>query len=152
MAVLSYRLWMEHKRTTEDDMLPGSDHPQCPDIWIILHAHAGHIDAGACDFGLRGLGLIRMLVACHGMGLCHWARHFTCMCTLSTLEWMNGHLAGQGLFVCLKSFQCCNGSRSCMLPCGSWARTGTNRSYNQGKVVKTTNVQPLAAKFSSSLP
>ena len=54
----------------------------------ILHIHAGCHGAVtmACDFGLKGLGW--MGLSCCGVALCPWARHFTCMCTLSTQEWM----------------------------------------------------------------
>ena len=58
-------------------------------------------------FGLESLG-------CHGMTLCSWARCFTCVCTVLTQEWMGTWLNSDCL--CLSSFQCCDGSRGCMLP------------------------------------
>ena len=57
MAVPSHWPWVECKRTTEDNRLPGSDHPQCSyieNIYPIIHAgHHGAVTL-ACNFGLRG--------------------------------------------------------------------------------------------------
>ena len=47
---------------------------------------------------------------------------------------VNGYLAGQWLLVCWYSCQCHDGSRAVCSP-GSGVGTGTNRSYNQGKLM-----------------
>ena len=101
MVKLSHWHWVGRKRTTEDGKLPGSDHTQRPYI-LLKYIYSIYMQGvmvrslwpATLDWKVLGTGL-----GCHGLALCPWARHFTCMCTLSTQEWMGTQLDSDCLCV-----------------------------------------------------
>ena len=81
----------------------------------VPHIHAGHHGTVTmtCHFGSRGPVYSQALAA--SVVLCPWARHFTCMCTLSLSrhEWV----PGWAMIACvLNSSQWCDGSRAVCTP------------------------------------
>ena len=75
-------------------------------------------------FWVRGLG-------CCGMALCPWARHFTCMCTLWTQEWIGAWLDSDCLCIWIVTSPVMAAG---LCSPGSWVGAGTNGSYNKGKL------------------
>ena len=99
MAVPSQWLWGGHKRTTEHDKLPGSDHLQCPCIGTYTPYTCWVSWCGTYmvyNFGLRApqawVSIVAVWRCVLGQGTSP-----TGMCTLSTQGWMGTWLGSDCL-------------------------------------------------------
>ena len=128
LTMLSSCAWL--KNTFMALKEPNKESPlkvSCPTEQCKMTTGGPLLVATARDFGLRGLGYGSQLPQC-GTILCPWARHFTCMCTLSTQEYMGTWLDSDCLCVWIVTSAAMAAGAVCSL--GSWVGTGTNRSYN----------------------
>ena len=92
----------------------------------ILDKHAGHQGAVTLDWKVLGTGL-----GCCGFAPCPWARHFSCMCTLSTQEWIGTWLDSDCLCVWIVT--------SAMMAAGLYATQGVELVLEQTGPVTREN-------------
>ena len=144
----SHWLWVGRKRTTEDRQAPW-EWP--PSVSLYLHVYfiytqgvvARWLLPATLDREVSGTGF-----GCRGVALCPWARHFTYMYTLSTQEWTGTWLGSDCVWVWIVFSPVM--AAGVYVPSSSWAGTETNRSHNQGTLVKATISPPLAASCLSA--
>ena len=120
----------EPLRTTNSLAVTTLSVPTCKICTLHIHAERHGALTMAFDLRLRALGYGSRLPRFGAVSLGK-----TLYLYVGSVDpGVNGCLVGQWVLVSLNSFQRCCGSRAVCSP-GNWGGTGTNRPYNQGKLM-----------------
>ena len=152
MAVPSHWHSVGRKRNTEGRQAPSQWLPSSVSISEpILHMYTQGIVAWWLWPATLDREVSRMGLGSRGVVLCPWARHFTCMCSLSTQEWTGAWLDSNCL--CVYYFSVPRWQHGCIHAPQrvefvlEWTLTDT---ITRGTVVKAIPVQSSAASCLST--